>query len=167
MEAMSAEDVLFKAVVVPHRSLSRRGLRRLLAVIGMVCAVNLASSARLHAWPIFAFAGLELLLAVVLLCLNARAARQSELLVLTPAALRIVRTDPRGQRKELVFSPAWLRVDLEERAGRVPALWLAARGVREEVGQTLGEAQKRDLARALGEALYRLRHPVFHNPQLG
>jgi hypothetical protein len=48
----------------------------------------------------------------------------------------------------------------------VPGLWLGTRGEREEVGNCLGEAAKRDLAQALQEALYRLRNPRFDNPQL-
>jgi uncharacterized membrane protein len=55
---------------------------------------------------------------------------------------------------------------LEERPGRVPALVLVERHRRMEIGQSLGEDEKRDLAQALGEALHRLRNPVFDNPQL-
>ncbi len=35
-----------------------------------------------------------------------------------------------------------------------------------EVGRSLGETEKRDLAAALQEALYRWRHPRFDNAQL-
>ena len=50
--------------------------------------------------------------------------------------------------------------------GRVPTLVLASHGKREEVARVLGEPEKRDLAVALAEALYRLRNPTFDNPQL-
>lgn len=160
------QDVLFEAMIVPHRSLSRRGLRLLLGGIGVICAANLIVFSRLHAWPVCGFAGGELVLAAVLLRLNALGAKASELLLLTPDALRVVRTDPKGRREERVLSPAWLNVEVEERPGRVPALWIGSRGQREELGRVLGEAEKRDLARALSEALYRWRNPVFDNPQL-
>lgn len=160
------QDILFEAMIVPHRSLSRRGLRLLLAGIGVICAANLIAFSRLHAWPICGFAGGELVLAAVLLRLNALGAKASELLLLTPDALRVVRTDPKGRREERVLSPAWLNVVVEERPGRVPALWVGSHGVREELGRVLGEAEKRDLARALAEALHRWRNPVFDNPQL-
>lgn len=159
-------NVLFEAMIVPHRSLSRRGLRLLLGAIGLVCGVNLAIFSRLHAWPVCGFAGGELVLAALLLRLNALSARASELLLLTPEALRVVRTDPKGRREERVLAPAWLRVHVEERPGRVPALFVGSHGVLEEVGRFLGEAEKRDLARALSEALHRWRNPVFDNPQL-
>lgn len=159
-------DILFEAMIVPHRSLSRRGLRLLLAGIGVICAANVIAFTRLHAWPVVGFAGGELILAAVLLRLNALSAKASELVLLTPDALRVIRTDPKGRREERVMSPAWLNVEVEERPGRVPALWVGARGQREELGRVLGETEKRDLARALAAALYRWRNPVFDNPQL-
>jgi uncharacterized membrane protein len=163
---MQPGDLIFEAVIVPHRSLSRRGLRILLGAITLICTINAAVFIRLGAWPVGGFTGIELLLAAVLLRLNATSAKASELLLLTQDALRIVRTDPKGRRAERVLSPAWLTVTLEERPGRVPGLWLGTRGEREEVAKVLGEAEKRDLARALSEALYRWRNPLFDNAQL-
>lgn len=158
--------MLFEAVIVPHRSLSRRGLRLLLAAIALICCVNAAVFIRIGAWPVGGFTGVELVLAAVLLRLNASAARASEMLLLTPAELRIVRTDPKGRRQECVLSPAWLTVQFEERPGRVSGLWLATRGMREEIARSLGEDAKRDLAHALTDALHRWRNPRFDNPQL-
>jgi uncharacterized membrane protein len=159
-------DVLFEAVIVPHRSLSRRGLTLLLGAIAVLCCVNAAVFISVGAWPVGGFTGVELLLAAVLFRLNATAARASEMLLLTPDALRIVRSDPKGHRREQVLSPAWLTVRLEERPGRVSGLWLGAGGVREEIGRSLGEEEKRDLAKALAEALHRWRNPRFDNAQL-
>jgi uncharacterized membrane protein len=163
---MSAEAPIFEAVIVPHRSLSRRGLLVLLAAIALLCGINAAVSIHIGAWPVGGFTGVELLLAAVLFRLNATAARASEMLLLTHEALRIVRTDPKGRRQERALAAAWLTVTLEERPGRVPALWLGTRGEREEVAKSLGEAEKRDLAAALVEALHRWRNPRFENPQL-
>ncbi len=163
---MSAATPIFEAVIVPHRSLSRRGLRVLLGAIALACGINAAVFIHIGAWPVGGFTGVELLLAAVLLRLNATAARASEMLLLTGEALRIVRTDPRGRREEVELPPGWLTVTLEERAGRVPGLWLGTRGQRQEVAKSLGETEKRDLARALEAALYRWRNPRFDNPQL-
>ncbi len=118
------------------------------------------------AWPAIGFNGAEIGLALLLLRRNARASRGSEMLLLSDDGLRIIRTDPAGQRTERTLQPAWLRANLEERPGRVPALWLANRGLRMEVGAELGEAEKRDLAEALNLALHRHRNPMFDNPQL-
>ena len=88
------------------------------------------------------------------------------MLLLSDEGLRVVRTDMAGRRVERRLQSAWLRAGLEERPGRVPALWLSDRGGRMEVGAELGEAEKRDLAAALAAALHRHRNPVFDNPQL-
>ncbi len=166
MRDMATADVLFEALIVPHRSLSRRGLNLLVGAIGALCAVNATVFVALGAWPVGGFTGVELLLAAFLLRLNAQGARASELLVLTPEALRITRTDPRGQREERSLPPGWLSVRLEERPGRVPALIATVGGRHEELGRSLGEVEKRDLAAALAAALHGWRNPCFENPQL-
>lgn len=156
----------FEAVIIPHRSLTRAGLQWL---VGVICLLSTMISVGLWfigAWPVIGFNGAEIALAIVLLRRNARASRASEMLLLSDEGLRVVRTDMAGRRVERRLQPAWLRAELEERAGRVPALWLSDRGGRMEVGAELGEAEKRDLATALAAALHRHRHPIFNNPQL-
>jgi uncharacterized membrane protein len=159
-------DIVFEALITPHRSLSRRGLR---IIIAATCTVSFSVSLLfwwLGAWPIAGFNGGEVLLALVLLRAHARSAKASEFLVLTESELRIQRTDSRGQRTEERLASAWIGVSLEERKGRTPGLYLAAHGKRLEIASALGEPEKRDLAGALTEALHRWRHPTFDNPQL-
>ena len=151
---------------MPHRSLSPRGLRWL---VGALCGLSLCTTSVfwwLGAWPIAGFNGVEITTALLLLRHNARAARATEVLLLTGSALRIIRTSVKGVRTERVVPPGWLRVQLEERPGRVPGLFLASHGAREEVAASLGEPEKLDLARALREALAEWRSPRFENPQL-
>ena len=136
----------FEAVIIPHRSLTRAGLQWL---VGFICLLSTMISIGLWyigAWPVIAFNGAEIALAVVLLRRNARASRASELLLLSDEGLRVVRTDMGGRRVERSLQPAWLRAELEERPGRAPALWLSDRSGRMEVGAELGEAEKRDLS---------------------
>lgn len=158
--------LLFEAVIVPHRSLSRRGLRRLQAVIIGLCCLTALRFWLLGAWPVLVFSFVEIGAAVFLLHVNARRARASEIVLLSEDALRVVRTDRHGRRQETSISSAWLNVVMEEAPGRVPKLLLVARGTREEIGAVLGEREKRDLAAALRSALYDARNPRFDNPQL-
>jgi uncharacterized membrane protein len=157
---------LFEAVIVPHRSLSKRGIWQLIGVIALMCGLTGLRFWTMGAWPIAAFGVIEVGLAAYLITLNARRARASELLVLTAHEMRVVRTDMDGVREERSLPAGWLQAMLEERPGRVPGLYLVAYGVREEVATVLGEAAKRDLARALSGALHRMRNPVFENPHL-
>src|ERR1700710_531044 len=107
----------------------------------------------LGAWPVLPFGVLEIGLVAVMLRVNSRQARGSELILLHENELRIVRTEPSGRRREKVLPSGWLTVWLEERDGRVPRLLLSRYGMSEEVGQALGEAEKRDLAASLSRAL--------------
>ncbi len=163
---MTAEPCFFEAVIVPHRSLSRRGLRLL---VGAICTLSVGTTAVfwwLGAWPIAGFNGVEITAALLLLRHNARAVRSNEVILLTESSLRIVRTAMDGTRTEREVPPAWLRVDVQERPGRVPGLYLASHGTRVEVGAALGEPEKLDLAAALKDALHRWRSPTYDNPQL-
>ncbi len=162
----SPDQIVFEAEVTPHRSLSPRGLR---LVIGCVGAVSLCTTTifwQLGAWPIAGFNGGEILLAMVLLRAHAKSNRQRELLLLSGRALKILRTDAAGRASERSLPPGWLNVILQERPGRVPGLYLTARGQQVEVASALGEPEKRDLAAALTAAVHRLKNPVFDNPQL-
>jgi len=160
-------ETVFEAVIVPHRSLSPRGLAILMAVISLLCALVMLRFWLIGAWPVAGFGVLEIGLALFLLWLNARRAHASELVLLSEQTLRVVRTDRRGVRQERVLPVAWLNAVIEEPPGQVPRLLLVAHGVREEIATTLGEAEKRDLWAALHDALLRLRSPRFENPQLG
>jgi uncharacterized membrane protein len=160
------ETPLFEAVIVPHRSLSPNGLRWLIGLICGLCGLTAFRFWLIGAWPVVVFSVVEVGLAVLLLRINAGRARASEMILLTDRTLRVVRTTPGGRRSARDLAPTWLNVVLEETPGRVPRLVLAARGVREEIGASLGEAERRDLAHALRQALYDARNPRFHNFQL-
>lgn len=158
--------LLFEAVIVPHRSLSPRGLRILMATIGLISALIALRFWLIGAWPVVGFGVIEIGLAIYLLRLNAHRARASELILLSETMLRVVRTDRRGERRECILPVAWLNATMDERPGQVPKLVLVGHGVREEIATALGETEKRDLWLALSGALHRLRHPSFDNPQL-
>ncbi len=160
------DRVLFEALIVPHRSLSPRGVRIVMALMLGGTAVIALRVWLIGAWPVLAFSVVEVGLALGLLKLNVRRARASELVLLTEYAASVTRTDPSGRRAEISIPVAWLTVALEEIPGQVPRLVLVARSTREEIAAALGEADKRDLAAALRAALRGLRNPVFDNPQL-
>jgi len=161
-----SEPTLFEAMIVPHRSLSPRGLRWLIGLICILCTLTSLRFWLIGAWPVILFSALEVGLAMLLLLINAHRARASEMILLTDRTLRVLRTSAAGRREERELQPAWLNVALEERPGRVPRLLLVARGVREEIGAALGEVERRDLARALDAALYSVHNPRFNNPKL-
>jgi uncharacterized membrane protein len=161
-----SETPIFQAVVVPHRSLSPRGMNILLGVVAIMVVVNASVFVSLGAWPVAGFSGVELLLATVLFRLNVRAGKGSEHLTLSHSGLKIERVEPNGTRRATTLTPAWLRLSLEERPGRAPLLVASERRRQVEIARDLGEDEKRSLASALSVALERLRNPLFDNPQL-
>ena len=120
----------------------------------------------IRAWPVMGFGVVEIGLAVTLLRWNARHSRASELVLLTEEALSVARTDAAGRQTKLRLPVAWLNVLLAETPGQVPRLLLTAHGIHEGIASALGEAEKRDLAAALRDAMWRMRNPLFDNPQL-
>ena len=162
----TAPAILFEALIVPHRSLSRRGRAWVIAAICGGSSVGALRFLLSPAWPMIGFSLLAAGLAVLLLLSHTRQSPASEFLALHDGALRVVHTDAAGRRRERLFPAGWLNVVLDAPPGRVPRLLLSAHGLREEVGAALGEQEKRDLAAALATALHRMRHPEFDNPQL-
>ncbi len=158
---MDAQPCFFEAVIVPHRSLSQRGLRTLVGAIVGLSVISTSIFWWLGAWPIAGFNGAEITAAILLLRYNARAVRANEVLLLSDDALRIINTTRDGVRTERSVAPAWLRVEVQERPGRVPGLYVASHGQRTEIAKSLGEPEKLQLADALRDALARWRAPNF------
>ena len=156
----------FEAIIVPHRSLGRRGRWVLAGAILGLSGIITSGLLLAGAWPVIGFNGVEIGLALFLLRRHARGDQANEVLLLSDAGLRITRIDTAGRRTGRTIPATWLQVVLQERPGRTPALLLVNRGVQVEVATALGEAEKRDLADALSAALHRWRHPRFDNPQL-
>lgn len=154
-------QAIFEAHLVPHRSLSPRGLGLLLGAITLAACGTAAVFVWLGAWPVLGFSGAEIGLAALLLRLHALGARASETLVLTESTLIIRRADPAGRQTQTRLPAAWLHVRIEERPGRVPRLLLRSHGRATEIATMLGETEKRDLAAALTSALAQPRQPVI------
>ena len=161
-----SKELIFEAVIKPHRSLSHRAMFMVIVAMLAVSLFVTSEMAQLGAWPVIGFNIAEMLLAVTLFAINMRAARARETITLSDSALAVTRLDMHGRRSSFSVPPDWLNVVLEERAGTVPKLLFATRGRSFEVARALGEAQKRDLAAARDRAMYRWRHPLFDNPQL-
>jgi uncharacterized membrane protein len=156
---------IFEAFIVPHRSLTRKGS---LVVVAAMMALTSAVATRswlLGAWPVAAFSLLEGPLIVLLLVINLRRARASELIMLNLQEFTVIQTDSVGLHKKISLPSAWLRVDLtvDRQSSRV---MLRSGGHGCEVGSFLHDPDKLSLFEALRDALHRVRNPRFDNPQL-
>ena len=161
----SAEAPIFKALIVPYRSLTLKGA---LIVVGALAVLTTAVALRfwlLGAWPVLVFAFVEIPLLVLLLTINMRGARANELIMLDATQVTVLRTDPSGRRTQEALPAAWLRVDLRATNGASRVV-LSNQGRVCEVGSFLHEPDKASLFKSLENALHRVNNPQFDNPQL-
>jgi uncharacterized membrane protein len=117
------------------------------------------------AWPVALFSFIAIPMLPLLLAINQRRARASELIMLDTMELQVIRTDSSGRRQQVSLPAAWLRVDLDSTKG-IPRVVLSSHGRGCEVGGFLHEPERLSLFDAINDALYRTRHPIFDNPQL-
>jgi uncharacterized membrane protein len=140
-----------------------------IAVVGAtLLALSMAVSFRfllLGAWPVMMFSLLEVPLAGLLLAINLRGARASELILLDHQTITVTRTDPRGRRQSFSMQSAWLQVRLETASGGSRIL-IASHGRVQEIGAFLHEPDRSSLFEALSRAMHDVRSPSFNNPQL-
>lgn len=156
LAANEGDEVLFDAVITPHRSLSPRGFATLMVLIGglsFICGVVFTA---MGAWPVVGFLGLDVALIYIAFRLNYRTARAVEYVTLTRRTLIIRRFDHRGRGIEIEMQPYWLKVEL---AGHETAeeIRLRSHGEIHTVGAFLSPAERVAFADALRGALEGLR----------
>ena len=135
---------VFEAVLTPHQSLGRRGGLILMGGLAFLSAGISLRFLLLGAWPVMAFSGVEIMLALVLLAIHRRRGRMRETI-----------------RRSFSLPSAWVQVRLESIGGRQSRLMLRSHGRDGEVGAFLHEPERRSLFEALQGALHRLRQPQF------
>ena len=151
------EEVLFDAVLTPHRSLPPRGF---LALMLAVCGVSFGAGMAFFlvgAWPVVGFLGLDVLLIYLAFKLSYRSARRYESLHLTRRDLTVRRVDPRGRERSWRFQPTWLQVEMDDPPRPESRLELRSHGRALAIGGFLTPGERLDLARALRQALERAR----------
>jgi uncharacterized membrane protein len=148
------EPTIFSAVLTPHRSLGHVGFLVLMIVFGGVSFVSGIAFLLMGAWPVFGFFGLDLLLLYLAFRLNYRHAAAYEQVTVTPTALKVRKVSHRGQAREWVLNPLWVRLDktVHEEYG-IERLFLVSRGRQLAIANFLGPDEKASFAQALGNAL--------------
>lgn len=145
--------VFFDATLHPSRSLTRRGLVMLIA---LVVTANAALALRaLHAggWPILPFLGLDVAALIAAFWLNNRAARIHERIVLDDDALTVTHVEPSGRVRAWRFEPAWVRVSVDETARSGGRVTVTTHGKGVALAAFLTPRERREVAAALNAAL--------------
>lgn len=156
-DAAKLPEAQFSAVLLPHRSLGRKGFITLMGVISLVSFLTGVAFYMKGAWPVMGFFGLDVLLVYGAFRLNYRAARIYETVELTKTELTVTRFHPSGRAESWSFNPYWVRLELEEREDSANRLSLRSHGRELRIGSFLSDDEKRGFAHALRTALYDMR----------
>jgi len=150
----AADEPIFRALLVPHRSLGRTGFLVLMGIVASVWLTTGAVFLSLGAWPVFGFFGLDVVLLYVAFRINYRAARAREEVSVSRTALDIVQVAPSGRRREHHFNPFWarFRVARHEEIG-ITDMAIEGQGRKVAIGSFLNPDDRESFARAFGQAL--------------
>ncbi len=153
----AAEAVAFDATLTPHRSLGPLGFTLLMGFFATVSLAIGIGFLMIGAWPVIGFFGLDVALVWFAFRFSYRSGRMREHLRLSQGLLTVRRILPSGRVREWRFQPYWLRVEMDDPPRHDSQLTLASHGRRLTVGDFLSVPERHDLARALSNALDRLR----------
>lgn len=150
---------LFAATLTPHRSLSRRGLRIVIALLVIVAGVPAMISLSYGAWPVIGFLVLDVLLVWWALAAARRSAKRFEEITLWPDQLELRQVSGRGKEETRRFNPFFVKLVIDRDFNeRITALHLRSRDADIEIGTFLSTDDKTTFAKAFGTALKRARN---------
>ena len=150
----AAETPLFRALLVPHRSLGRTGFLVLMGVLVSFWIVFGLVFLALGAWPVFGFLGLDVLAIWFAFRWNYRAARVREEVDVSRIALDIRKVTPSGSTRSWRFNPFRARFDVarHDEIG-ITRMVVAAEGLNVTIGAFLNPEDRESFATAFGRAL--------------
>jgi len=158
LRSSNAEASETEFVLIPHRSMEWRAVRRLFFGFALFSACLSLGLALMGAWLVVPFTGLELLALGAALYVNACGVRQREVVRLSPESVQIQR-GRRGPEQEFRFHPGWARVDLQrDPRGCWPSrLFIGSHGRSVELAGALPEPERHALALCLRTVLESMR----------
>jgi uncharacterized membrane protein len=145
----------FRAVLTPHRSLSRNGF---MAVMALVIGVNFVAGtafALLGAWPVTGFAGLDVLIVWWAFRRSFADGRRAEQILVTSNELVLQRMIGARLLQELHFVRRSVRVELDVDSDRelIGGLYIRSGGRRTEIGSFLPPDERQSFSVVLRRAL--------------
>ena len=155
-----SNELLFDALLTPHRSLGPRGFVILMAGVCMISFIAGLAFYLAGAWPVVGFMGLDVALIYLAFRINYRRATMYETLRLTRAGLTVERVNHWGARATWTFQPAWLQVLMDDPPAHDSQLTLRSHGRSLAIGAFLTPEERLDLAKALRDALNQARGPL-------
>jgi uncharacterized membrane protein len=144
----------WRIVIQPNRSLTRRQLQLVFAVIAVVCLGIACVFAAFGMWPVLPFAGAEVLVVGIGLYLSAVGGRETEFVSVSSDKVAVEKAG-RRMRRRWELNRAWLQIRLlPPRIRWYPTrLVIRSHGNEVELGGFLNEDERRQLAGELRSAI--------------
>lgn len=150
----TADEPLFKALLLPHRSLGRQGFAIVMAALLFGWVVTGIIFLTHGAWPVFGFFGLDVLGVYIAFRLNYRAARAREEVSVSRTSLDIRKTAPSGRSEQHHFNPFWARFAVSRHAEiGITGMAVVSRDKSVSLGSFLNADDRESFATAFSRAL--------------
>ena len=156
-QKQDANSETYVITLWPYRSLSVRGFRIFMAVLASLMSIIATGFFLLGAWPVIGFLGAEILIVWFAFKVNYRAGQLVETVKITPDYVQITRTNWRGNETQTCLDSPWVRAELFKEQEHRPKLFLRAHAQKMEIGTFMPLVEKNALAKALNDALMRVR----------
>lgn len=149
-----ADAPIFRALLMPHRSLGRTGFYALMAALLAGWVVTGVVFLSRGAWPVFGFFGLDVIAIYIAFRLNYRAAKAREEVSVSRTALDIRKTAPCGRTEDHRFNPFWARFNVarHDEIG-ITRMAIEGQGKAVAIGSFLNPDDRESFAAAFSRAL--------------
>jgi uncharacterized membrane protein len=148
------EEEIFRALLVPHRSLGRTGFLVLMCMLGGVSFLTGVFFLSLGAWPVFGFFGLDVLLVYIAFRLNYKSAKAHEEVSVSRILLQIRQVAPSGRSRLHEFNPFWARFRVARHAEiGITSMLVEGQGKAVSIGSFLNPDDRESFASAFQLAL--------------
>ena len=150
---------LFAATLTPHRSLSKRGYRYVIALACVLAPIPGIIFFSLGAWPIVGFLGLDVLAIGWALSASMKSGKQFEVVTLWPDELEVKQVSAKGKVELTRFNPFFVKLVIDRDFNeRTTALHLRTRDADMVIGAFLNPDDKASFAKVFGSALKKARN---------
>lgn len=145
--------VYLDAVLEPPRSLSHRGLNRVMMILGGASLLSGLGFVMMGAWPVAGFMGLEILALWLVFRWSFRSQTARTYVRVTADAVVLRRVDARGREARASLASYFARVEYDPTASGAHALRLTTSRAAYPLGEHLNARERETFARRLSQAL--------------
>jgi len=145
--------VYLDAVLEPPRSLSTRGLNRVMLILGVFSAVFSLGFLLVGAWPVVGFLGVEILALWLVFRWSFRAQTARTYVRVTADEVDVRKVDGWGRERRASMASHFARVEFDRTATGPTALRLATSRTAYPLGEFLTPRERETFARRLMQAI--------------